>query len=184
MIAMKSMMNRMFALLAVGFALLGCAGYQFVGDGPSLLDAKYSSIAVMELENLTAEIGLGAACARALQAQVANTDRVVSSPQKSALVLDGVIVDVEDRALAFAGEPGARQLEAEVVIEVTVVAVAGDREVFRDQSVGRARFSAAGDAAQNDGSRRAALVRACSEAMATALTAMEFTSKMAHEKEL
>ena len=162
------------ALAVIGLTLSGGGcGYRFVGDGPARLPEGYRAVSVLEFENRSAEIQLGSWCAKALQDEVANASRRLTSPQEADLVLDGVVVGVSEHPLAFAGDAQGRQLEMEAEVAVTVAARASGREVFRDAGAGRGRYMATGDPGSVDAQRRRALRRACMAAVGEALAAME-----------
>lgn len=172
-------MKRLVASVAVAVAsaLLsaGCAGYQFVGEGVGLIDARYQTVAVVELENRTPEPGLGASCARALEGVVLRSGREVVPRAAADLVLDGVVVDVVERVVAFRGDDRARGVAMELALELDLFVYEGGSAEARHRvrERGLARYVAAGSATQSDAVRRGALKRACDDAILGVLAMME-----------
>lgn len=164
------------AALIVVCAQVGCGGYRFAGVGARALPSEYRSVAVPGFENMSAESGLGSACARVLQARLAVGGVVLAAdPTEADLVVSGVIEGVETEPVAFDAPEGVmtEQVTVEASVSLTLVARVLDAEVWRAEGRRGARlYESSGDPVQTHAARREAVDAACAEAALDAADAL------------
>jgi len=151
----------MLRLLLLLPLLFGC-GYHFVGKGE--LPGKVSSLAIVPFENHTQEPRLGDFFTAALREEfISRGPRVVPQAEAEAL-LEGEVVGLSLRSLAYDESAKARQYRATVEVAVRLVR-RGDGEVLWEEKElrGSREFLVSGEVMMDEGAKEEALRRVAAD---------------------
>lgn len=110
------------ALLLAGVALgLADCGYNFPGEGRTLPGGA-TSLYIAKFENRTREAGLENFVLEALEAEVARRGQFTLAPDQSAaeLVLEGTILSIETRPVAFSSADEALQYQTFLTVSAAL----------------------------------------------------------------
>ncbi len=160
---------RLLPALACVVGTSAC-GYSFSGVGANALPRDYHSVAVPTFENRSAESSLGSACSQSLQDGLLAGGVVTTDPEEADLVVRGVVHSIQDQPVGVEQlEPGAHNVEMELVVVIDVIATVVDTEVWRGEGISAgALYTTAGPIPEVHARRVEASKEACDLAVTLA----------------
>jgi outer membrane lipopolysaccharide assembly protein LptE/RlpB len=135
----------------------GC-GYKLMGRGGEFPE-EITSLAIGPLENTTKEANLGAICVSALRREFIYRHEVeIVSEQKAQATLQGTIISITVRSLAYDEEARAREYRVTITLDLLLIRRGNAEVLWQGNGItGSEEYFASSDVMVEEGRKNAAI---------------------------